>query len=134
MPLSLSLSLSLSLIHSKAHLSEAHHSLQLQSLNLASPSLSLIHSHLISEAISLKLTLISSLKLISLNLAHSLNFGLSSSLCLPPPARLIVNVAATKARRHRPTSRPRPLISLRPTSRQLSLSFCSGRLGFLIWV
>ena len=33
----------------------------------------------------------------------------------PLPARLILNVVTTEARRHRPTSRPKPPISLRPT-------------------
>ena len=58
-------------------------------------SLSLIHSHLISEA------------------HHS---GLSSHLwtSLSQLRSLIVNVPAIETQRHRPTSRPKPLIDLRP--------------------
>ena len=47
--------------------------------------------------------------------SHLSSSSLSSSLYLPLPARLIVNVAATKTRRHRPTNRPKLPISLRPT-------------------
>ena len=51
----------------------------------------------------------------SLSFSHSLSSHLSSSLYLPPPTRLIVNVAAIEAWRHWPTSRPKPPISFRPT-------------------
>ena len=47
--------------------------------------------------------------------SHLSSSSLSSSLYLPLPARLIVNVAATETRRHRPTNRPKLPISLRPT-------------------
>ena len=47
--------------------------------------------------------------------SHLSSSSLSSSLYLPLPARLIVNVAATETRHHRPTNRPKLPISLRPT-------------------
>ena len=66
---------------------------------------------------------------LSLSLSYSLSSHLWSSSLLsslfqlwslklphsPLPARLILNVTTTEARRHRPTSRPKLPISLRPT-------------------
>ena len=76
------------------------------------------HSFYQIVPLSLSFTLISpvsqSSSLRSLKPHHS---GLSSHLwsSLSQLRSLIVNLTATEARRHRPTSRPMPLISLKPT-------------------
>ena len=104
------------------------------------------HSFILTPCLSQSLSSEALISLISLKFTLS-NSHLSVSLS-PPLAQLILNVGATVARRHQPTSRPKLPISLRPTSPiasdpllfrhstsgQLSLSSSCGCLGFLIWV
>ena len=73
--------------------------------------LSLSVTPCLSPSLSM-LKLSSSLKTLSGKLSqhHSLKLPYS-----PLPAWLILNIAITEARHHRPTSRPKPPISLRPT-------------------
>ena len=69
----------------------------------------------LSLSLSLSLSVLklsSSLKTLSGKLSQHHSLKLPHS---PPSAWLILNIAATKARHHWPTSRPKPPISLRPT-------------------
>ncbi|KAK7859367.1 hypothetical protein CFP56_006890 [Quercus suber] len=77
-------------------------------------SLILAHIKIIPVHFSLSVTLTPCLSLLVSHFSSEALYSLKLTLS-PPPARLILNVAATEAQHHRPTNRPKPPIGLRPT-------------------